>query len=54
MSVANYQQRIEEELKIIAHSCGVAEPRLLRREHCRIVQPDGLSRLLSEIYPRAA
>ena len=54
VSVANYQQRIEEELKIIAHSCGVAEPRLLRREHCRIVQPDGQSRLLSEIYPRAA
>ncbi len=54
VSVANYQQRIEDELKIIAHSCGVAEPRLLGREHCRIVQPDGHSRLLSEMYPRAA
>ena len=54
VSVANYQRRIEEELKIIAHSCGVAEPRLLRREHCRIVQPDGRSRPLSEIYPKAA
>lgn len=51
VSVANYQRRIEEELKIIAHSCGVAEPRLLRREHCRIVQPDGRSRPLSEIRP---
>ena len=54
VSVANYQRRIEEELKIIAHSCGVAEPRLLRRGHCRIVQPDGRSRPLSEIYPKAA
>ena len=54
VSVANYQRRIEEELKIIAHSCGVAAPRQLRREHCRIVQPDGQSRLLSEIYPTVA
>ena len=54
VSVANYQRRIEEELRIIAHSCGVAEPRLLRREHCRIVQPDGRSLPLSEIYPKAA
>ncbi len=53
VSVANYQRRIEEELKIIAHSCGVAEPRLLRRAHCRIVQPDGQSVLLSELYPSA-
>ena len=53
-NVANYQRRIEEELKIIAHSCGVAEPRLLRREHCRIVQPDGRSRVMAEIYPKAA
>ena len=54
VSVANYQRRIEEELGIIAHSCGVAEPRLLRREHCRIVQPNGQSVSLSELYPRAA
>lgn len=54
VNVANYQRRIEEELKIIAHSCGVAEPRMLRREHCRIVQPDGRSLPLSEIYPKAA
>lgn len=54
VSVANYQRRIEEELKIIAHSCGVPEPRRLRRRHCRIVQPDGRSRPLSEIYPKAA
>ena len=54
VSVSRYQRRIEEELKIIAHSCGVAEPRLLRREHCRIVQPDGHSVLLSDLYPRPA
>ena len=54
VSVANYQRRVEEELKIIAHSCGVSEPRLLRREHCRIVQPDGRSTPMSELYPSAA
>ena len=54
VSVANYQRRVEEELKIIAHSCGVAEPHLLRREHCRIVRPDGQSVPLSELYPKAA
>jgi glutamate synthase domain-containing protein 2 len=49
--VARYQQGMEKEVSIIAHSCGVAEPRLLRRHHCRIVQADGRSALLSELYP---
>lgn len=49
--VARYQQGMEKEVSIIAHSCGVAEPRLLRRHHCRIVQPDGRSVPLSELYP---
>jgi hypothetical protein len=36
---------------MIAHSCGVAHPRLLRREHCRIVQANGATAALNMLYP---
>ncbi len=49
--VANFQDQIEHELGIIAHSCGVLEPRQLRRFHCRVVQDDGRSIPLDELYP---
>ena len=39
------------ELGVIAHSCGVAEPRRLKRYHCRIVQSNGRSIPLNELYP---
>ncbi|GMW07386.1 MAG: FMN-binding glutamate synthase family protein [Nevskiales bacterium] len=52
--VARYQQGMEREVATIAHSCGVAEPRLLRRQHCRIVQASGQSALLSDLYPDAS
>ncbi|MCK6369865.1 MAG: FMN-binding glutamate synthase family protein [Gammaproteobacteria bacterium] len=52
--VARYQQAMEKEVAVIAHSCGVVEPRLLRREHCRVVQANGRSILLSELYPGLA
>ena len=49
--VASYAKGIIKEVETIAHSVGVAEPRLLRREHVRIVQPDGTSIPLSTLYP---
>jgi glutamate synthase domain-containing protein 2 len=49
--VMRYQQNMEKEVNVIAHSCGVAEARQLRRQHCRIVQNDGRSVPISEIYP---
>ncbi|MCC7257472.1 MAG: FMN-binding glutamate synthase family protein [Gammaproteobacteria bacterium] len=49
--VARYQQGMEKEVAVIAHSCGAAEPRLLRRHHCRIVQANGQTALLSEVFP---
>jgi glutamate synthase domain-containing protein 2 len=49
--VANYARNLAHEIAIIAHSCGVAEPRQLRREHCRIVLPDGRSAPFGELYP---
>ncbi len=49
--VAHYAQNMEKEVRMIAHSCGVSEPRELRREHVRIVCPDGKSRAMDELYP---
>ena len=41
--VAHYANTVREHVEIIAHSCGVAEPRLLRRKHVRLVQANGRS-----------
>jgi len=35
---------------VIAHSCGVREPRQLRRFHARIVAEDGRSISLEKMY----
>ena len=35
--VRRYHRGIETEVGIIAHACGVHDPRMLRRRHCRIV-----------------
>jgi glutamate synthase domain-containing protein 2 len=49
--VAAYAARLQDEIGMIAHSCGVREPRQLRRRHCRIVTDDGRAVLLSDLYP---
>jgi glutamate synthase domain-containing protein 2 len=49
--VANYAKNMVYEVGIIAHSCGVRAPRELRRFHARIVQSDGRSVPLDELYP---
>ena len=49
--VRRYSESMRKEIGVIAHSCGVPEPRRLRRFHCRIVQDDGRSIPLNEIYP---
>ena len=51
--VANYVRHLVEEVGMIAHSCGVTEPRLLERRHCRIVGADARSIPLDELYPPA-
>ena len=51
--VMNYQQNMEREVGMIAHSCGVHEPRELRRFHARIVTENGLSIGLDELYPQS-
>ncbi len=49
--VYHYAKNMRKEVGIIAHSCGVPEPRRLKRFHCRIVQENGLSVPLDELYP---
>jgi hypothetical protein len=49
--VASYCANLRHDVEVIAHSCGVAHPRRLKRFHVRIVCPDGVSRPLSELYP---
>ena len=49
--VRRYADAMHRELGVIAHSCGVTEPRRLRRFHCRIVTETGRSVPLNELYP---
>ena len=49
--VYNYAKNMMKEVGTIAHSCGVKEPRQLRRYHARVVMANGLSVPLDELYP---
>jgi len=49
--VAAYTRNMNHEVEMIAQSCGLKHPRLLRREHVRIVQPNGQSAALNVLYP---
>ncbi len=51
VKVANYVHSINHAVGIISHSCGVKEPRELKRKHVRLVQNDGTSIRMSELYP---
>jgi glutamate synthase domain-containing protein 2 len=51
IGVKNFVDKIQYGAGLIAHSCGVSHPRALTREHCRIVQPDGKSIPLCDLYP---
>ena len=49
--VAHYAKGIIKEVETIAHSVGVAEPRLMRRRHVRLVQANGRSVPMNELFP---
>ena len=49
--VANYVRNLVYEVGVISHSCGVREPRELRRFHARIMMGNGLSQGLDELHP---
>ncbi|NVJ65773.1 MAG: FMN-binding glutamate synthase family protein [Gammaproteobacteria bacterium] len=49
--VAHYHKNMVKAVGMIAHSCGVPEPRGLKRHHVRIVTETGLSTPLDKIHP---
>jgi len=49
--VANYAKKMQYEVGVIAHSCGVKEPRKLNRFHAHIIVDEGYSKPLDEIFP---
>ncbi|NNE06148.1 MAG: FMN-binding glutamate synthase family protein [Xanthomonadales bacterium] len=49
--VANYAKNMMKEVAMISHSCGVPEPRRLKRFHARVVVNNGLSVPLNELHP---
>lgn len=49
--VRRYAETVLYEVGVIAHSCGVPEPRQLRRQHARVVTETGRSKGLDEIFP---
>jgi len=49
--VVDYAHNIEHEVGIIAHSCGVKEPRALSRKHARIVTDHNLSIPMNQLHP---
>ena len=49
--VANFVKNMNYEVGVLAHSCGVREPRELKRFHARVVTENGRSIPLDEMYP---
>jgi glutamate synthase domain-containing protein 2 len=49
--VRRFAETMQQEVGTIAHSCGLSDPRLLTRSHCRVVTENGRSRLLSDLWP---
>ncbi len=49
--VRNYHDNLVHQVAMIAHSCGVSEPRELKREHAAVVLEGGRSVPLNILYP---
>lgn len=52
--VAAYARQLAYSVGIIAHSCGVTEPRGLQRGHVRVIESTGASRSMAELHPLPA
>ncbi len=51
--VVNFVNKMRYGVGLIAHSCGENHPRALKRRHCRIVQADGRTTPLDQIFPES-
>ena len=52
--VARYARQLVESVGLIAHACGVRQPRELARHHVRMIEHGARSRLLSDVHPPAS
>lgn len=50
--VAHYVNNLVHEVEVIAHSCGVSEPRQLRRKHANIVTDKASAQPMTVIFPQ--
>jgi glutamate synthase domain-containing protein 2 len=51
--VYHYAENMTYEVGLIAHSCGVKEPRQLNRSHARIINDRGIPEPMNILYPEA-
>ncbi len=51
LRVANYAREITHSVGLIAHACGVSQPRALNRQHVRLVENECRSVLMTEVFP---
>jgi glutamate synthase domain-containing protein 2 len=49
--VYNYALQMQYEVGVIAHSCGVSEPRQLSRRHAQMINEQGLPESMDEKFP---
>ncbi len=49
--VMHYAQNVHNEVNIIAHACGLEDPRQLRRHHMRAIQVNGISVSAEQLFP---
>lgn len=49
--IASFHDNLVHDVELISHSCGVDEPRKLRRHHARQVMENGQSIALDKLYP---
>lgn len=49
--VMHYAKNMRKEICLLAHACGVAAPRQLKRKHARIVQANGKSVSMVDLHP---
>lgn len=51
--VYHYATNVRKEVEMVAHACGVTEPRQFRRHHIRMVMAGGRSVPFDQLYPPA-
>lgn len=52
--VASFARNMAYEVGIIAHSCGVEQPRQLSRKHAQIINAQGIPEPMSQVFPLPA